>query len=281
MTDDKVVKEARTTPPNAEPRPGSLSRVITWIVRLGLVVIIGAFLGAGLYFGVPALLQAAVEPVQENRARIEQLEEELGRRDRERRRERTEFSDQLAELQGRVTQLVERVGEVEARADSVDEDLGALEEQADELAALEEELDSLERDLEDLQGELTRIEAAQREPQEQLDRLTEQVLRLRALHMITQARSTMAAEEYVQAAGWIVRARDEIPVADGQDDSEDGLGQVLERLELALEALENERFAAADRDLQTAWETLMTEPVISPTLTPEMTPTEESGGADS
>lgn len=274
MTEDNAAAEPRGASPEGDGPPQAVSRVLTWLVRLLLVILIGAFLGAGLYFGVPALLQAAVEPVQENRARIEQLEEELERRDREQRRERVEISDDVAELQGLVTQLVERVAEVEARADSVDQELDVLEEQGDELAALADDLDALERDIEALQGELRHLEAAQREPQEQLDQLRQQVQRLRALHLIRAAREALAAEEFEEAGGWIERARDEVVAAEG-------LGQVVERLELALEALESEHFTAADRDLQTALETLLTELSVAPTVTPGVTPTDETEGADS
>lgn len=268
--------EPRDDQQEQSPRSGALARLASWLLRLLLIALVGVFLGTGLYFGVPALVRAAVEPVEQNRARIEQLEADQERAERQQARERSEIAADLADLQGRVERLNGRLGEVEARADSLQQELQEVERQAAELDVLAEELRLLEADLQALEDEQDELEQTQEGSRRLLERLAVEVHSLRAIQMINTARAVLAEDDFELAQRWTERARSELLAARSLGAADPGLAAVVDRLELAQAAVEDSP-DAADRDLRTALELLLAQPPFSPTITPQLTPQADRG----
>ncbi len=237
--------------------------------------LIGLFVGLGLYLGVPALVKAAVEPVEENRARIIELEKRLDRLAREQERERSRLAEELAAVEGQVTQLGERLSELESRTTALEEGAEQLEAHGRELAQLEDELDGMSTELASLEHELVQLEASQIAPRQRLQELGSELRRLRAMHLIVQARASIAQDEIPAA-----RTSIEAALQDLIADDDRAAAPAVQRLELALESL-TVNPNAADRDLETAWELLVSPPELAPIPMPSPSSTRAENEGES
>jgi chromosome segregation ATPase len=111
------------------------------------VLVIGALVGLGIYYGVPWAYRRLVWPVQDNRARVAVLEQRMD-------------LDQ-EHLQERDRALQDRVSQLETELESVDSELAGLREQATVQAqdqqTLEEHIAQLEAGLEAQQQEIKTV----------------------------------------------------------------------------------------------------------------------------
>jgi chromosome segregation ATPase len=136
-----------------------------------LVLIIGALIGVGIYYGVPRAYRSLVWPVQDNRARVAILEqrmdleqEHLQERDRALRDRIFELETAAAEMETELTELREQATaqaldqqDLEAQNRQFDDRItqlnGELEVQQQEMEAIAQELQS---DLGDATADLNR-----------------------------------------------------------------------------------------------------------------------------
>ena len=58
---------------------GAVGRILGFLLRLGLVLVVGALIGLGLFYGVPYAYRRLMWPVQENSTRIAILEEQVSK----------------------------------------------------------------------------------------------------------------------------------------------------------------------------------------------------------
>lgn len=259
MSNEAVGQDSSTL---AEPQPSYAARAGRYLLRIMLVVLMGVFVGAGLYFGAPALLQAVMEPVEQNRARILQLEAELERQADRRQQDRQALSADVSGLEGELAQANEQRSELEAQLTALQSEVQDLDERAEELPVLQDEIDSLRRDLVAIESEFAEFEAEQAESRRQLEQLTSDVRRLEALHFVLQARTAIAADEIESARTWIEAAQT-ILLDDIGRQATPQPGSSLARLQLALDQLDQSP-EAADRDLQTAAELMLAQAAESP-----------------
>jgi chromosome segregation ATPase len=110
-----------------------------FLVRLVFVLVIGALIGLGLYYGVPWAYRRLVWPVQENSARIAILEDQVAKNSEN-------IFDNNQALQERVVALETEVAELREKAAAQTEDQEALREEGQQLAervtAVEDEMES-------------------------------------------------------------------------------------------------------------------------------------------
>lgn len=275
MTDHELESTPSAEAAPGDQEPGGLARFLRGALRLSLVGLIGLFVGVGLYLGVPAIIRAAVEPVEENRARIIELEERLDRLAREQEAERSRLAEELAAVRGDVTQLGERLSELGSRTMALEEDIQQLDAQRRELAQLEDELVEVNTQLASLERQLAQLEADQAAPRQRLQDLDAELRRVRAMHLIVQAQAAIDQGEMRSARLAIEAAF--VDLTAGQDLA---VNPVVQRLELALKALSTNP-DAADRDLQTAWELLVSATELAPTPTPSPSPTQADNEGES
>ena len=102
MTADQAEPTARS---DEQPQPALLARVSKVLLRLALVVLLGAALGAGAYFGVMLTVRQLVEPTRQNSAQIAALEAQLPQAERR----LDEQQESVAELQVQLEDLTERI----------------------------------------------------------------------------------------------------------------------------------------------------------------------------
>lgn len=216
-------------------------RVFSVLLRLLLVLVIGAGLGAAAYFGLPLAYRGLVEPVRLNAERIQDLEADLERTRTdltglaERSRERT------AELEASNAQARESLAELKARLEG---DLRGLESELDDLS---DRLDALD---DELSAQVAELEAEpDAEPDAELQR---QLAVTRALLHLMRARLWLIENNLGLAAEQVRLARAALSGLQGVEPA-------VARLDQALAELQTTPLVAAE-DLEIAWILLTTEP---------------------
>lgn len=129
----------------------AIAGIFRFLVRLLLLLIVGLFLGAGLYFGVPWAYRNLVQPVQENIARVAALEHRIDQ-------EQDRLQEENHALQERITALETRITQLREAADVQTQDRQALEERTQQLeesaAQVEGDLETQQQDMEAMRSEL-------------------------------------------------------------------------------------------------------------------------------
>jgi chromosome segregation ATPase len=154
-----------------------VGRVLRFLVRLIFVLIIGALIGAGLFYGIPWVYQRLVWPVQENSARVAILEEQVAKNSE------NIFDNHLA-LQDRVIDLENEIAELKERAAAQAQDQEVLGEEsqqlAERIATLEEDLATqLETQQEDIEQVRSDVTDATADLQQEIERIREQLEEVR------------------------------------------------------------------------------------------------------
>lgn len=166
---------------------GAVGRVLRFLVRLALVLIVGVLIGLGLFYGVPYAYRRLMWPVQENSTRIGILEKQVSRNSE------SIFDNQLA-LENRISDLEKEIVGLREEGAERAEDQEALEQEiqhlAGRLSALEDDVGVQRQELEEAQvgfsetaSDLTReidaveeeLEAAREELNEEIDASREAV----------------------------------------------------------------------------------------------------------
>ena len=156
-----------------------------FLVRLIFVLVVGALIGLGLFYGVPWAYRRFMWPVQENSARIAILEDQVAKNSES-------IFDNHRALQERIVAVEIEITELRERVAAQSEDQEALQEERQQLAeritALEDELQAQEQaqqqaveqvrsdfaatasDLEEeIAGVQERLEEAQRELEQRVE----------------------------------------------------------------------------------------------------------------
>ena len=235
---------------------------IKLFLRILVVLLLGTGLGAGLYFGVPALYNQFIQPVQ---VHGEQITDLAARQEQD----ALQLTDRLDDLQARLAVLEtahtedgETFAELEARQDTL---ALALEQQD----AIQEQLDALQADIESLMdaadenaATLNELSAQVNMDKQPLATLARDLQKVKALQVIGRARldlfegNTGAAAQNLRIALSIL----EQVAAEAPEEEVDLIVQVIERIELATDNLEEAPLIAAN-DLEVAWQLLLEVPL--------------------
>ncbi|HLE05436.1 MAG TPA: hypothetical protein VI729_12610 [Anaerolineales bacterium] len=250
-------------------RESYFGRVIRFLSRLLLVVLLGVGVGAAAYFGAPAIYHNYIEPVQVNSQRIVVIEAEMAQGQADNDKRDADVGERLARIEGGQASQTEQMAELQAQ---VEELQAALEQQGGEVKDLQQlvkDVDALKGDLgniaaevEDLQGLLSGSEA----PLQELDRRLQLI---RVMELMTRARLWLIqnnlglASEDAQAA---VAAMESI-MQTSPDTQEAALQPIVDRLNLVLQDLPASPVVAAD-DLEIAWDLILSA-TERPTSVPE------------
>jgi len=252
--------------PGAESTPGPdlAGRIGRFLLRLLVVLVLGAALGAGLYYGGIRLYQDAIEPLRTLDSRLADMQLQLDGQEADQQDQMTELWDRLAALEGRAAALTEQVSELDARAGILQEDLGILEVQASEIGQLRASLDDLVAQQETLNMGLQGLEdriASEDLPAQRVERSLQL---LRVMTIMTRARLSLnelnlgLAQADLAAAGEILA----ILVAGGSGEAEEiapveaELVQASDHLAAALNSVLS-RPAVAGEELEIAWKLLV------------------------
>ena len=223
-----------------EAPPGRASlvgRVSAVLLRLFLVVLLGAVLGAGIYSGVALAIQQIGAPTRQNSARILALEGQLaegGEIDQQRQQDR----DRLSEVERALGEQASTVAGLQAQ---LDDQAGGQDRLARQLTTLTDKLEALTQ----------RIEADPPAADLQRDlQLTQAMLSLvRARLWLVENNLGLAIAEVERARALLLPLADEQP-GGGKFEA------AIERLDFALVELNNRPLVAAD-DIEIAWKLLV------------------------
>lgn len=253
----EIARAEKTPPPPAEtpsapgPSFGSrLGKAFLWffraLVRLILIVLVIGGFGAAIYYGVPYLQRTFVTPVEQNSARMTELESEVaslqGQLD--------EIEGQLAELNSQISGMNDQIEDAAARIDALDQ---SIEAHTASLKQLEEMDVALETQIAET-NDLTLLA------------MKNEIALTRVLDLLARARLYLAQSNFGLARADVQSARDLL--AELQTSAADeAQAQVVERLDLSLGNLPGFPVVASG-DLEIAWQILMTGQAL-PTSTPE------------
>jgi len=254
-----AVAEAEVVPAVSQSQPKGevpkrnwniIGRALGFLFRLLLALVILAGIAAAVYFGAPYVYEKYVRPVENNAARLGDLEVQHAA-DVER------LTTQIAELQNRVKELEGRMDTAEA----------AIQTHTVELARLDE----LEADLQALS---TMVDEQVVSPDSPLAEAQRQIAQLKILTLLSRSRLYLSQSNFGSARQDVSAARDllaalraVLPVY-----QQPAAQNVLERLDLALGNLpEFPVIAAGDVDI--AWQLMLTgfpteEQAAASTVTP-------------
>jgi DNA repair exonuclease SbcCD ATPase subunit len=156
---------------------------LRFLIRFIFVLIVGALVGAGLYYGVPWAYRSLVQPVQQNTAHVAALEQRMAQEQARLQDENLALQERIAALEAEMTALgeqsavqtqdvngnAEQIQQLESRVTEVESDLKA---QQDVVAGVRSQLDRGISDLseqaaqvatqsEELEGRLALLQTAQ------------------------------------------------------------------------------------------------------------------------
>lgn len=234
---------------------GSVTRFFQVLLRVFLAALFGLLLGVGLYWGVPALFQAFMEPVEANTARLADIGSELNSIQEDHRDSQTRLNERLAALEAEGVTRQERLSELDGAIASLQDGQEVHRDQLEELSETEERLETIEARLNALEADLAELEQEERALTG--ESLETQFARLRIMELIARARLEILNENYGLARENLafaqVASEELMDASDGF--GEGNLGGVAERLESAASALGESPVVAAE-DLEAAWRLL-------------------------
>ena len=132
---------------------GTLGRILRFLIRLTFVLVVGALIGLGLFYGVPYAYRRLMWPVQENTARVAILEEQVSKNSD------SIFNNQLA-MENHISDLEEEIAELRGEGAARAENQEAL---GQEIRGLADRVSALEDDLNAQREELDEVEAGSSE----------------------------------------------------------------------------------------------------------------------
>ncbi|MEA1977913.1 MAG: hypothetical protein U9N80_08425 [Chloroflexota bacterium] len=255
-----------------ETRPGPGDRKATFvvrasrfIVRLFFIVLLGSAVGAAAYYGAPALYRNYIEPVQANSQRITDLEKVMKQSQADRRSRAAETGERFAEIEGRQAEQQERFSEMQVETENLQTKLKKQNDEISDLQHLAGRVDALETDLQKTADAVEALEASMSGTDAPIQRLERQLQLVRVMELLTRARLWLIqgnfglASEDIQAA---IKAVENLAESAPEEEA-DTLRIIIERLNLALQALPYSPVTAAD-DLEIAWKLIVvaTEPPV-------------------
>lgn len=240
-----------------EGQASAFSRVMRFILRFIFVVLFGVILGAALYLGVPALYRSTIEPMRANTQRIEELQETLSMGLSTSERQVEQMGERLVEVEGRLAEQGETMATLQAELDGIGLALDDQESTISKLILKHDQLDAIIDDLDETIDRVELLEATLSEAEFPEQEFRRQVLMVTAMTMITKARLWLIQDNLGQAAEEISAARDLLANSDVRIEIVDEeTAQIIERLELAFEAVRTQPIVAAD-ELEIAWKLLV------------------------
>jgi len=245
-------------PAAADNRPSLWRRVFGVALRLLVVALIGAGLGIGAYFGLPAIYRDFIAPVQQNTQQLDRTQADLASLRASQRAAIATQLAQMAEIQGQIGQQAEELSALQA-------DVGSLQASQPTLVAGLRSVDRLSAELADLQAEATQtagrldgLDAAASTPNPTVQAVSRRLAVLRLMQLVSQARISVAEGNLGQAGGDVQSASAALSdlMAGSDEVQQAAFEDVSKRLDLAQQELKANPPVAAD-DLDIAWQLLV------------------------
>lgn len=242
----------------ADGRSSGWGRVGRVILRLILVLALGIALGGGLYFGVPALIRAWMEPVEANQAQIAELSADMAALQSEQADTLEAQAERIASLEGELASNRERTAELESQLERLDRGLSDLQATQRQLDRLADQVKSLDSDLAAAEDDVAELKQVGPAAEQLVSALERRLAYLRLMELIARARVESLQDNYGLAVENLDLARGSLQVllSAADDDEREVLEAVNTRLTLAQGELPANPALAAD-DMEAAWRQLV------------------------
>jgi len=264
-----TVNDGDSVMQDSENRRGSyFGRLIRFLLRMLLIVLLGAGVGAAAYFGAPALYHNYIEPVQVNSQRIVVIEAEMAQAQADNDKRDADIGERLARIEGGQASQTEQMAELQAQVEELQATLEQQGGQVKDLQQLVKDVDALKGDLGSTAAEvqaLQRLLSGSDAPLQELDRRLQLI---RVMELMTRARwwliqnnlglASEDAQAAVAALGSLMQS--------APDTEQAALQPIVDRLGLVLQDLPGSPVVAAD-DLEIAWDL-----IVSATERPKAVP---------
>jgi TolA-binding protein len=256
---------------SVDPKPtqsfwSRMGRAFVKILRFLLILALIAGVVAAIYFGTPYLYEKFILPIEENTARLDEIENNQAADIEQLTGQITDLKSRLADLETRHTTTAQTLAEAEGQITALESAVESQSETLEQLDAIQAALDTLALESSENESRFEDVDVALAEVQRQ-------VTLSRAIEMLSRARLYLFESNFGLARLDVQSARDLLLSLQGDiaGDKEAALQKVIARLDRSLENLPAFPVIAAD-DLNIAWVLLVNG---LPDL-PESTPTPDS-----
>jgi hypothetical protein len=244
--------------------PNELSfgrRFLRFLLRLFVVIIIGAALGIGAYYGIPALYRDFIEPIQSNSDRIAALEESVARVQVDFREKNAMLVSNLAGVEGEIAQQREDLSELTVGEEGLFSRVTDIEQALEDSQLLPNRIEDLEESQRALAIRFDAFEESIGDREVPYERLAAQLQLLRVMELVTRARLWMMQSNLGEASEDLTLAKDALENLEIEDGDEETLMLIVDRLDQVLLEISLNPIIAAD-DLEIVWQYLLlaTEP---------------------
>lgn len=283
-------KTSPTPPPSFGERMRiALEAFLRALLRLIAIVIVGALIGLGLFWGIPKLYNNYVQPLQRS---VQQIEDQQAQQEQTNQ----QLLQQLVVLQQRIDALEARndtakqnIGEAESlmnqglstqqanlnnlestqasASTSLKEIDAALNELDKKIADLSSTLDQTNSDVKAVDSRTTDIEQQLQAEDTPLAAMRNELQLVKAMELLTRSRMLIVQDNLGLAANDLSAARDLLAAMQVPVYQAEALKTIVDRLELALGNLPKSPVLAAE-DLEIAWQLLRRGLPAEPTLAP-------------
>jgi len=221
----------------------SVGKVIITLVKILFVVLLGTAAGAAAYFGLPELYRGVVQPVRDNTARIQVLEDSGQDQLQSAREYRDETAETISGFEGKLSELTEQLSEFEA-----------------ELMLSGELISELRTEVFALQAENTDLsrETALLEEGRPIQEMRRQIQVVRVLELINRIYASIGRENYGIASADLQAALDvmDVLLVSYPEEQLGALENARANLELAQTRLPGQTRQALN-ELDNAWAELL------------------------
>ncbi len=241
-------------------------------VRLLVIVVVAVLLGAGIFYGLPALYNTYIEPLQSSIIRLQDAQSLQDQNSQQVNQRLEDLQKRLVMLEAQSDTVKQDIGELNSRLDdqeSASQELASTLEAAQTAAdrrfnAASTSLDQLDKKLADLSAELERTNQDIQDLADQFNAtntpvasLARELQLVKAMEILTRSRISLISNNVGLASEDIQTGRDMLASLLSQvpSDQVESLTAIVNRLDLSLGNLPDSPVLAAD-DLEIAWQLL-------------------------
>ena len=232
-------------------------RAFWWMIRLLVVIILGIGVGAGVYYGIPALYRGVIEPTRRNTQHIVDLEEAIAQMQNASQVQLEQSNDRLAEVEGKLAQQAEDLATVQAEMAALEGEQSDLVAEIDVLGRLADQVKDLAIELEETVARVEGVEIILETSGVPAQQLEYRIQLIRAMTILTRARLWLVQDNLGMASEDIEDARAVLldSLSDATNEDIETLEPIVRRLDLALDDIRVSPSVAAD-ELEIAWKLL-------------------------
>jgi C4-type Zn-finger protein len=230
-------------------------RLLSFFIRLFWVVLVGAAIGVGAYYGIPALYRDFIQPIQTNTQRIAALEEDLAIVHVEIRERQSTLSSSIADVEGAVALQREDLAALSAQSEGLETRMDQMQTELEGVRSLSERFQEVEGDLDRLSERLDAVEIAIEEEDPPIEQVQRQIQLLRVMELVTRARMWIIQDNFGEAIDDLTVAKEALETLDATSD-DGSLVPIIERLDQTLFEISLSPVIAAD-DLEIVWQLLI------------------------